>query len=140
LARFRRIFRQTALSDPCPIGYRSRLSAAGIDDWDNEAGDRDARRSCMKPRYTDDNPAAICGWDDDDGARPSDAASTPDQGLPTTDRRQSEQQRTDASHDSDTRGEHRYDDTKQTTAEQEARQDRDDLKRRLGSGTTRRQR
>ena len=42
-----------------------------------------------------------------------------------------EQERLDASHDSDARGEHRYADTHQTEAEQKARRDRDDLKRTL---------
>jgi len=94
----------------------------------------------MKPRNTADKFGAMAGWDDDGGAQESShAASQPDKARPTTDR-QSEQQRTDASHDSDTRGEHRYDDAHQTKAEQEARQDRDDLKRRLGSGPTRRRR
>jgi hypothetical protein len=94
----------------------------------------------MKPRSNEDNPGGLSGWDDDGGAPPSDAASRPDQPRPTTDRRQSEQHRTDASHDSDTRGEHRYDDAHQTTAEQEARQDRDDLKRRLRGDPIRRRR
>ena len=47
--------------------------------------------------------------------------------------RRSERDRLDASHDSNTRGEHRYADTHQTEAEQKARRDRDDLKRALGS-------
>jgi hypothetical protein len=41
--------------------------------------------------------------------------------------------RLDASHDSNTRGEHRYADAHQTEAEQQARRDRDDLKRALAS-------
>jgi len=45
----------------------------------------------------------------------------------------SERDRLDASHDSNTRGEHRYADAHQTGAEQKARRDRDDLKRALGS-------
>ena len=45
----------------------------------------------------------------------------------------SERDRLDASHDSNTRGEHRYADAHQTEAEQQARRDRDDLKRVLGS-------
>ena len=38
----------------------------------------------------------------------------------------------DATHDSSARGEHRYPDAQQTEAEQKARHDRDDLKRKLG--------
>jgi len=45
----------------------------------------------------------------------------------------SERDRLDASHDSNTRGEHRYADAHQTEAEQQARRDRDDLKRVLGN-------
>jgi hypothetical protein len=45
----------------------------------------------------------------------------------------SERDRLDASHDSNTRGEHRYADVHQTEAEQQARRDRDNLKRVLGS-------
>jgi hypothetical protein len=37
----------------------------------------------------------------------------------------------DATHDSSARGEHRYPDEHQTTAEQNTRQTRDDLKRKL---------
>jgi len=42
-----------------------------------------------------------------------------------------QQARLDASHESDTRGEHRYDAAHQTSAEQQAREERDELKRRL---------
>ena len=45
----------------------------------------------------------------------------------------SERDRLDASHESNTRGEHRYANAHQTEAEQKARRDRDDLKRALGS-------
>jgi hypothetical protein len=45
----------------------------------------------------------------------------------------SERDRLDASHDSNTRGEHRYADAHQTEAEQKARRDRDNLKRALAS-------
>jgi len=37
----------------------------------------------------------------------------------------------DSTHDSDARGEHRYPDLHQTSAERKARQERDDLKRAL---------
>ena len=45
----------------------------------------------------------------------------------------SERDRLDASHDSSMRGEHRYADAHQTAPEQQARRDRDDLKRALAS-------
>ena len=45
----------------------------------------------------------------------------------------SERDRLDASHDSNMRGEHRYADAHQTVAEQQARRDRDNLKRVLGN-------
>ena len=45
--------------------------------------------------------------------------------------KKSEQERFDASYESDARGEHRYDNRHQTAAEQESRRQRDDLKRRL---------
>jgi hypothetical protein len=44
----------------------------------------------------------------------------------------------DATHDSDLRGEHRYADAHQTEAEKKARQERDDLKKRLAGRGTRR--
>jgi hypothetical protein len=53
------------------------------------------------------------------------------------DNRRSQQGRLDASHQSDTRGEHRYADLHQTHAEQAARQERDDLKERLASRPSR---
>ena len=75
---------------------------------------------------------AISGWDDDGGARRTEHAE------PTGERHQSKQQRLDTSHESDLRGEHRYHDAHQTAAEQEARSQRDDLKRRLrGRGARR---
>ena len=43
----------------------------------------------------------------------------------------SEQQCLDTSHQSDTRGEHRYDDVHQTGPQRDARQDRENLKQRL---------
>jgi hypothetical protein len=75
---------------------------------------------------------AISGWDDVGGARRTDRAD------PTGERRQTKQESLDTSHESNVRGEHRYDDAHQTAAEQEARSQRDDLKRRLrGRGARR---
>lgn len=73
----------------------------------------------MKDHTNKDTRGAVSGWEDDGGARPG------------ADTRRSEQEHLDTSHQSDTRGEHRYGDVHQTRAEREARQERDDLKRRL---------
>jgi hypothetical protein len=77
------------------------------------------------------------GVSEDDGGMPRfDLGQRTDTARAAGDRRRSEQQRRDANHQSDTRGEHRYSDVHQTEAEQQARQERDDLKQRLaGPGT-----
>ena len=64
-----------------------------------------------------DDQVAVAEWENDGGARGSD--------------RPSPQEQIDARHQSDTRGEHRYDGLHQTPAEHAARQERDDLKQRL---------
>ena len=61
----------------------------------------------MKADTSHQNRDAASSWEDEGGAR------------------------LDVSHESDARGEHRYPDAHQTTAEQRARQERDDLKRGL---------
>ena len=63
---------------------------------------------------------AVAGWESEGGAARAQEGG-----------RRSERDRLDASHESDARGEHRYPDTHQTGAEQQARHDRDDLKRDL---------
>ena len=83
----------------------------------------------MKDEANDENRDAVSGWEDEGGALPSEAARRMDNARTARDRRRSTQKRLDESHQSDIRGEHRYDD--QTDAEQEARQERDDLKQRL---------
>ena len=83
----------------------------------------------MKDETNDENRDAVSGWEDEGGALPSEAARRIDNARTARDRRRSTQKRLDESHQSDIRGEHRYDD--QTDAEQEARQERDDLKQRL---------
>ena len=83
----------------------------------------------MKDEANDENRDAVSGWEDEGGALQSEAARRIDNARTTRDRRRSAQKRLDESHQSDIRGEHRYDD--QTDAEQEARQERDDLKQRL---------
>jgi hypothetical protein len=85
-----------------------------------------------------ENRDAISGWEDEGGALRSDAGRRIDNARAAGDRRRPAQQRLDVSHQSDTRGEHRYDDVHQTGAEQEARQERDDLKQRLAHSVTRR--
>jgi hypothetical protein len=76
------------------------------------------------------NKTAISGWEDEGGAGRSDERPV---GV-TEHSRADARQRLDASHESDARGEHRYPDTHQTAAEQSARQNRDDLKRRMSGG------
>ena len=80
----------------------------------------------MNEHNTHQTRDAVSGWEDDGGAQRS------------GDRRRSEQDRLDQSHQSDTRGEHRYQGVHQTGAEQQARQERDDLKQRLAGRTPRR--
>ena len=84
-----------------------------------------------KDEAKDENGDAVSGWEDEGGALPSEAARRIDNARTARDRRRPAQKRLDESHQSDIRGEHRYDD--QTEAEQEARQQRDDLKQRLAS-------
>lgn len=84
------------------------------------------------------NGAPISGWEDDGGAQQSGTAGRPGQSSTAGRKRPAEQERLDASHDSDARGEHRYDDLQQTATEQEARQQRDELKQRLARHATRR--
>ena len=83
----------------------------------------------MKDEANDENRDAVSGWEDEGGALPAEAARRIDSARTARDRRRSTQKRLDESHQSDIRGEHRYDD--QTETEQEARQERDDLKQRL---------
>lgn len=87
----------------------------------------------MKNDRTHVDAGAVSGWEDDGGARSADPRRETDPAGPATDTRESEQQALDASHESDTRGEHRYDDLHQTASEQGAREERDQLKRRLAA-------
>lgn len=88
----------------------------------------------MKDHGDTDNDGGNSEWEDDGGARGSNAGYRTGNAPAGGDKHRSRQERLDASHQSDTRGEHRYDDLHQTGAEQAARQERDDLKQRLGSG------
>jgi hypothetical protein len=82
-----------------------------------------------KDEANDENRDEVSGWEDEGGALQSEPARRIDNALAARDRRRPTQKRLDESHQSDIRGEHRYDD--QTEAQQEARQERDDLKQRL---------
>ena len=81
---------------------------------------------------TDDQRAALAGWDNEGGAAPADRARQDDTQRQKQVERSARQARFDSTHDSSVRGEHRYPDTHQTTAERKARDDRDALKRKLG--------
>ena len=76
----------------------------------------------MNDHSQNKNGNALPGWEDDGGALRADR---------TVERRQSEQRQLDTSHESDVRGDHRYDGAHQTAAEQRARHERDEFKRRL---------
>jgi len=91
----------------------------------------------MNDHTNDKNRAAVSVWEDDGGAPRSAAERRTDKARAASDRRWSEQERLDGSHQSDTRGEHRYGDIHQTGPEQQARQERDELKRRLAGGGSR---
>jgi hypothetical protein len=94
-------------------------------------------RTDMKNHRNVDNGGAASRWDDDGGAPKPDVGRRPGDAR-AADRRLSQQGRLDVSHQSDTRGEHRYGDAHQTEAEQRARKNRDDLKWRLAGHNTRR--
>jgi hypothetical protein len=93
----------------------------------------------VKENTSTEKRSALFEWEDDGGAQQSDADGQTDTARPSSgERRRRDQQGLDATHDSDLRGEHRYDDTHQTEAEQKTRQERDDLKQRLAGRVTRR--
>ena len=78
---------------------------------------------------------SVTGWEDDGGAAPSEARRVAErvdeEREQLTLQRQREQGRLDGGHDAGIRGEHRYPDAHQTEAERDARDTRDELKRRL---------
>jgi len=92
----------------------------------------------MKNQGNVDEQQGISGWENDGGAGDSHAGRRTRNAPAAGESRRSEQDRLDASHQSGTRGEHRYSDVHQTGAEQKSRQDRDDLKQRLSGRGTRR--
>jgi hypothetical protein len=97
---------------------------------------RDADRISSLPRpkgrpmknNTNEQRKAISGWEGEGGAVISDESGT---GIVRSEKRAAEQDRRDASHQSDVRGEHRYPEAHQTVGEQTTRRNRDDLKGRL---------
>lgn len=74
---------------------------------------------------------ALDRWDEDGGTGPSAQGSRDEARRDADAARASTRATFDAAHDSSVRGEHRYPDEHQTAAERDARDDRDDLKRRL---------
>jgi len=76
---------------------------------------------------TNEQRKAISGWEDEGGAVISESGT----GIAQSEKRAAEQDRRNASYQSDVRGEHRYPDAHQTAGEQTARRNRDDLKGRL---------
>jgi hypothetical protein len=82
--------------------------------------------------------ASLSEWEGEGGAlsrNPSRAAAP---AADRSERRGTDQRGLDREHASDSRGEHRFPDTHQTKAEQDARKGRDELKRRLGGDHDRR--
>lgn len=75
---------------------------------------------------------AVSGWEDEGGAGPSDRSRSTTREPAGDAARTPQRDGLDKSHDSGTRGEHRYPDDHQTDAEQDAREERDALKRKLG--------
>lgn len=88
----------------------------------------------MKENTSREKRDALFEWEDDGGARRTDVGGQ--RGAAPGERRRSERQGLDATHDSDLRGEHRYDGAHQTEPERKAREERDHLKQRL-AGTSR---
>lgn len=74
---------------------------------------------------------ALGRWDDEGGNAPSVQGSSDEAARDAAADRASTRATFDATHDSSARGEHRYPDADQTEAERDARDDRDDFKRRL---------
>ena len=86
----------------------------------------------MKHTTNDRQRTALGGWEDDGGAATSEAGQATDTSRQENSERDAARAVFDATHESSLRGEHRYGDAQQTPAEQEARQARDELKRKLG--------
>jgi len=89
------------------------------------------KRHHVQENASNEKRDALSEWEDDGGARRSDAGGQTETTHAPGERRKGEQQGLDTTHDSNVRGEHRYDDAHQTEAERKTRQERDDLKQRL---------
>jgi len=89
------------------------------------------KRHQVQENASNEKRDALSEWEDDGGARRSDAGGQTETTRAPGERRKGEQQGLDTTHDSNVRGEHRYDDAHQTEAERKTRQERDDLKQRL---------
>ena len=76
--------------------------------------------------------STLAGWDNEGGMVPSDSELKADTQREESRDRAAEQAAFDTNHDSSVRGEHRYPDAHQTEEEQNARDARDALKRKLG--------
>ena len=83
-------------------------------------------------KVKDEQRAALAGWEDEGGAAPSASGLIAETQQQESVERAGRRAAFDGTHDSSARGEHRYPDSHQTEAEQKARHDRDDLKRKLG--------
>ena len=106
------------------------MSAAAILNWLRRGG-RALPEVEDVTNHTDDQPAALAGWQDEGGAVPSAVQHAVENEHQQRVEREAEEASLDACYDSDSRGEHRYPDAHQTRPEQSARRERDALKRRL---------
>lgn len=96
-----------------------------------------ARRRHGKVRFEtmekvpDANATALTRWEEEGGGLPSAARVTDEARRDAAVHHASARATFDATHDSSARGEHRYPDAQQTKAERDARNGRDDFKRRM---------
>jgi hypothetical protein len=88
-----------------------------------------------RAKKVNDEPerSAVAGWDNEGGATLTQRGLKAETEQEDSGERAARRAVFDTSHDSSARGEHRYADTHQTEAEQQARHDRDALKRKLGN-------
>ena len=79
----------------------------------------------------DAQATALTRWEEEGGARPSAAGIEDEARRDAAVHHATARATFDATHDSSARGEHRYPDAQQTKAERDARNGRDDFKRRI---------
>jgi len=77
------------------------------------------------------NATALTRWEEEGGGLPSAARMTDEARRDAAARHVSDRATFDATYDSSARGEHRYPDAHQTEGERDARDGRDDFKRRM---------